>query len=44
MPHAFRRDVKLETRKINGLKSYDYHIFMERRLTIMFRGYLNDDV
>jgi hypothetical protein len=29
---SFRRVVNMETRKINGLKSHDYHIFMERLL------------
>jgi hypothetical protein len=41
---GFRRVINLETRKINGLKSHEYHIFMERRLPLMFHGYLNDDV
>jgi hypothetical protein len=41
---GFRRDVNLETGKINGLRSHDYHIFMERLLPVMFHGYLNDDV
>jgi hypothetical protein len=41
---GFRRAVNMETGKINGLKSHDYHIFMERLLPVMFRGYLNDDV
>jgi hypothetical protein len=30
--------------KIHGLKSYDYHIKMERLLHIMLRGYLDDDI
>jgi hypothetical protein len=41
---GFRRAVNMETGKKNGLKSHDYHIFMERLLPIMFCGYLNDDV
>jgi hypothetical protein len=41
---GFRRAVNLEIGKINGLKSDDYHIFMERLLPIIFCGYLNDDV
>jgi hypothetical protein len=41
---CFKRAVNMETRKINGLKSHDYHIFMERLLPVMFHGYLNDDV
>ena len=41
---GFRRAVNLKTGKINGLKSHDYHIIMERLLAVMFRGYLCDDV
>jgi hypothetical protein len=41
---GLRRVVKLETGNINGLKSHDYHIFMEKLLLVMFHGYLNDDV
>jgi hypothetical protein len=41
---GFTRDVYLETWKVDGLKSHDYHIFMERLLPIMFRWYLNDDM
>ena len=41
---GFRRSVNLRTGKMNGLKSHDYHIIMERLLPVMFRGYLNNDV
>jgi hypothetical protein len=41
---GFRRAVNLETGKLSGVKSHDYHIFMERLLPVMFHGYLNDDV
>jgi hypothetical protein len=41
---GFRRAVNLESEKLSGVKSHDYHIFMERLLPIMFHGYLNDDV
>jgi hypothetical protein len=41
---GFRRAVNLESEKLSGVKSHNYHIFMERRLPIMFHGYLNDDV
>jgi hypothetical protein len=34
----------LDTGKLSGVKSHDYHIFMERLLSVMFRGYLDDDV
>jgi hypothetical protein len=41
---GFRRAVNMETGKINGLKSHDYHIFMKRLLLVMFHGYFNDNV
>jgi hypothetical protein len=30
--------------RINGLKSHDYHIWIERLLPVMVRGYLPDHV
>jgi hypothetical protein len=30
--------------KLNGLKSHDYHLIMERLLHVMLCGYLDDDV
>jgi hypothetical protein len=41
---GFRRAVNLESGKVSGVKSHDYHIFMERLLPVIFHGYLNDDV
>jgi hypothetical protein len=41
---GFRRAVNLELGKLSGVKSHDYHIFMERFILVMFRGYLDDDV
>jgi hypothetical protein len=35
-----RRGVNLTTKRILGLKSHDYHIFMECLLPIAFRGFL----
>lgn len=35
-----RRGVNLKNMRINGLKSHDYHIMMERLFPVMFRGYL----
>ena len=37
-----RRGVNLYTMRINGLKSYDYHIWIERLLPVMVRGYVPD--
>jgi hypothetical protein len=41
---GFRRAMNLEAGKLSGVKSHDYHIFMERLLPVIFPGYLNDDV
>jgi hypothetical protein len=41
---GFRRSVNLKTGKFFGLKSHDYHIIMERCLTIMFCGFVKNDV
>jgi hypothetical protein len=41
---GFRRAVNLESGKLSGVKSHDYHIFMERLLPVMFHEYLDDDV
>jgi hypothetical protein len=41
---GFRRGVNLDTGKLSGVKSHDYHIFIERLLPVMFRGYMDDDV
>jgi hypothetical protein len=41
---GFRRAVNLDTGKLSGVKSHDYHIVMERLLPVMFRGYLDHDV
>jgi hypothetical protein len=40
----FRRAVNLESGKLSRVKSHDYHIFMERLIPVIFRGYLDDDV
>jgi hypothetical protein len=34
----------LDTGKLCGVKSHDYHIFMKRLLPVMFCRYLNDNV
>jgi hypothetical protein len=31
--------VNVDTGKLKGLKSHDYHIFIERLMLVMFRGY-----
>jgi len=39
-----KRCVNLNTGKLNGLKSHDYHIMMERLVPVMFRGYFKPDL
>jgi hypothetical protein len=41
---GFRRAINLDTGKLSGVKSHDYHIFVERLLPVMFCGDLDDDV
>jgi hypothetical protein len=39
-----KRAVNVSTGKLNGLKSHDYHIIIERLMSVMFRGYFNADL
>jgi hypothetical protein len=41
---GFRRSINLKTMKMNGLKSHDFHIIMERIMSVMFRGYISEAV
>jgi hypothetical protein len=41
---GFRRAVNLESEKLSEVKSHDYHIFMKRLISVIFYGYLNNDV
>jgi hypothetical protein len=36
--------VNVNTGKLNGLKSHDYHIIIERLMPVMFCGYFNADL
>jgi hypothetical protein len=36
--------VNVGTGKLNGLKSHDYHIFIERLMSAMFHGYFKVDL
>jgi hypothetical protein len=38
------RGVNLETLRVNGMKSHDYHIWIERLLPLMVRGYVPEHV
>jgi hypothetical protein len=36
--------VNVSTGNLNGLKSHDYHIIIERLMLVMFRGYFDADL
>jgi hypothetical protein len=36
--------VNISTGKLNGLKSHDYHIFIERLILVIFYGYFKADL
>ena len=38
-----RRGVNMDTLWINSMKSHDFHIFIERLLPVMMRGFVKDD-
>jgi hypothetical protein len=39
-----KRAVNADTGKLNGLKSHNYHIIMERLLPVILRGYFDTDL
>ena len=39
-----KRAVNVNTGKLNGLKSHDFHILIERLVPVMFRGYFKQDI
>jgi hypothetical protein len=39
-----KRVVNVGTGKLSGLKSHDYHIFIERLMSVMFRSHFNPDL
>ena len=39
-----RRGVNLTELRVTGMKSHDYHIFMERLLPVAFRGFIDHDI
>ena len=39
-----RRGVNMDTLWINSMKSHDFHIFIERLLPVMMRGFVKDDI
>jgi hypothetical protein len=39
-----KREVYVGIGKLNGLKSHDYHIIMERLMSVMLHGYFNADL
>jgi hypothetical protein len=36
-----QRGVNMETLRVQGLKSHDYHVWLERIMPVMIRGYVN---
>jgi hypothetical protein len=39
-----RRGVNLNTLRVLGMKSHDYHVWIERLLPVMVRGYVPDHI
>jgi hypothetical protein len=39
-----KQAVNVDTRKLDGLKSHDYHIFIEMLMLVMFCGYFKADL
>jgi hypothetical protein len=39
-----KRGVNIGTGKLGGLKSHNYHIFIERLMSVMFHGYFKPDL
>jgi hypothetical protein len=37
------RGVNMRTQRIGGLKSHDYHVWLERIMPVMIRGYVKED-
>lgn len=37
------RGANLETLRVHGLKSHDYHVWLQRKMPIMIRGYVDDE-
>ena len=37
------RCVNLETQRVGGLKSHDYHVWLERIMPVMIRGYVDEE-
>jgi hypothetical protein len=39
-----KREVSVSTSKLNAPKSHDYHIIIERMMSVMFHGYFDNDL
>ena len=35
--------MNLETQRVGGLKSHDYHVWLERIMPVMIRGYVDEE-
>jgi hypothetical protein len=42
--YNIKQAVNVSTSKLNGLKSHDYHIIIERLMPVMFQSYFNADL
>jgi hypothetical protein len=41
---GFGSFINLDTEKLSGVNSHDYHIFIQRLIPVMFHGYMDSDV
>jgi hypothetical protein len=42
--HNVKRGVNLTTMRVNGMKSHDYHVWIERLLPTMVRGFVPENI
>jgi hypothetical protein len=42
--HNVKRGVNLSTMRVNGMKSHDYHVWIERLLPTMVRGFVPENI
>jgi hypothetical protein len=42
--HNVKRGVNLTTLRVNGMKSHDYHVWIERLLPTMVRGFVPENI
>jgi hypothetical protein len=42
--HNVKRGVNLTIMRVNGMKSHDYHVWIERLLPTMVRGFVPENI